>query len=184
MNIAFDHRPLQPLDAIRMYAGSVRITVRGSRSVLALVASVIVIAGTAGALDLRLRAARSNLTVDLLQRDRTAALAAPARSMLRRIDDLRGLSAEIALAQRSGDGAADELVRLGNAFPPHVWIARFRRDRNDLVVDGGAGTVDAVGRALVALNAGHARAELVGLKDAGRPDSSSDIRYSLRIDSP
>jgi len=182
MTIAFDHRPLRLREAALARVRSVRVAAIGSRAVVALIGALAITASAAGILAMRLQATRSELGADLLRLDRTAAASAPARTTLRRIGEIRALADEISEARRSGDRAADELARLGNAVPSHVWIARFRRDGSDVVVDGGAGSVEAVGRALMTLSDDRTRAQLVGLKDASRPDAPSDVRYSLRID--
>lgn len=182
MTIAFDHRQLHPIDgAMLTLRASQRAAVR-SRAVVALVAAFVLPSSAGGVLAMRVHVVRSEERVDLARLDRTTAAAAPAKAILSKIAELRTLAEELSEARRSGDDAADELARLGNAFPSHVWIARFRRDGHALIVDGGAGSVDAVGRALVSLGDDHAHAQLMGFKDAGRPGAPSDIRYSLRID--
>jgi|GEM_PF-4691429 len=182
MTINFDHRPLQPLEAAATRMRAVRLPVAGSRAVVALAGSLLLSASAGGVLAMRLHTTRSQISRDLVRLDQTAVTAAPAQTIVRRIGAIRALADELAQAQRSGDRAADELVRLGNAVPSHVWIARFRRDGSALIVDGGAASVDAVGRALISLTGENARAQLIALKDGGRPGAPSDIRYSLRID--
>jgi len=135
-----------------------------------------------GILALRLHAARAELSADYVRLDQTTAAAGPAQRLLRRIGEIRAVADDVTRARHSGDRAADELARLGNAVPSHVWIAHVRRDGSELAVDGGAGSVAAVGSALNSLTGPHARVQLVGLKDAARPGAVADIRYSLRID--
>jgi Tfp pilus assembly protein PilN len=182
MTIAFDHRPLRPLEAALMSVRGARLAVTGSRAIVALLGALALTAAAGGILAMRLHASRADVGADLVRLNQPAAAAAPAKLTLQRIGEIRALADDVTQARQSGDRAADELAQLGNAVPSHVWIARFRRDGGALIVDGGAGSVDAVGRALASLDGDHAHAQLVGLKDAARPGAPSDIRYSLRID--
>jgi hypothetical protein len=181
MNVPFDHRPLHPLDALRSNLRAIRFTASGSRAASALAGSIALTICASGILDVRLAGIRSDVSADLVRRSRTAADAAPAQRTLRRIGELQTHVVELERARDSGDVAANDIIRLGNALPSHVWFGRFRRDGSDLILDGGAGSVDAVGRALLALNSGRSRTQLIALKDAARPDAASDIRYSVRI---
>ena len=184
MTIAFDHRSLRPLDAALLALRGMRLRIQGSRAFVALIGSVVVTACTATILGARLTAATDDARAELVRLAQSEVQAAPAKSIVHRIDEIRGIAAELSQAEHSGDRAADELARLGNAVPAHVWIARFRRDGRALVFDGGARSVDAVGRALESFHSVGTAAQLVGLKDAARPGEAAEIRYSVRLETP
>jgi len=184
MTIAFDHRALRPLDAALFALRGMRLRVQGSRAFVALIGSLVVTASTGSILGVRLTAATDDVRAQLVRLAESEVRAAPAKSLVHRIDEIRGVAAEVAQAERSGDQAADELARLGNAVPAHVWIARLRRDGRALVFDGGARSVDAVGRAIQSFNTFGTAAQLLGLKDAARPGAAAEIRYSVRLQTP
>jgi len=184
MTIAFDHRALRPFEAAFLALRGVPPRVYGSRAFIALIGSVAVTASTGTILAARLAASTDDVRAALVRLAQSEVQAAPANVLVHRIDEINGVVAELAQAERSGDRAADQLARLGNAVPAQVWIARYRRDGRALVLDGGARSVDAVGRALESFNTSHSAAELVGLKDAARPGAAAEIRYSVRLETP
>jgi Tfp pilus assembly protein PilN len=182
MTIDFDHRPLRPLDAAAIALRGLRLhsASPGARLAFVGVCALTIVLG--GLLSVRAHAAQNEARTVLARLDETNRESEDARRLLGRIAAMRITVDDISRAARSGDRAADELAQVGNALPAHVWIARFRRDGDAIVIEGGARSVEAVGTAIDRFDAARSKAELTALTDASRPDGAADIRYSARVE--
>jgi Tfp pilus assembly protein PilN len=182
MRIRFDHRPQRSIDVFTFAIRSFPIDALRSSASVALLGTVVLIASLTLVTLWRVHSAADALQADLIRLAQTEADAAEPKRISARVRSMRGLIAELIVARRSGDDAADELARLGNLIPPGAWIAALRRDGTSFIVDGGAKRVDTVSAEILSLATGHARAELISLIDAGITATISDVRYTVRID--
>ncbi len=153
------------------------------RAFFAGIALVALVASVGLALE-RMRIAR--MTSSLERAETELARHAPERNDVRtaiaEIARYRAFAHDAAAFRRSGTDAAIAIARIGNAIPAHVWLDRLERDDTGYALGGGARTIEAVGRTMLALENLDAasRAELVSL-DTPPAGDPNDLRFSARI---
>jgi Tfp pilus assembly protein PilN len=167
-------------------AFGLEIDFESARQALAGIALVAVVAGVGNGIE---HARIANLQAEVAEQEAAVTARAPAREEARRLalDVARyeEFTREAAIHRRSGAAAAVAVARIGNALPASLWLDTIDRDAAGYGLAGGARTVDAVGRAMLSLEAlaPGEHTELVAL-DAHPADRSPGLHFSAHVGAP
>lgn len=132
-----------------------------------------------------------SLAVAQLQRDVDAANAtlaahAPfrARAQALALDVARyqEFARELAIVSASGPERADDVVRVGNAMPPRVWLDSLVSHADHVELTGTSATLDAMGTALAALDAALPASSATLVRLEPLQSDARAIRFAARLD--